>query len=114
MAGNATLKDRACCCAAISASVLSTRTINATTISWHIVQGHLYQVLPGKGLRSKCDTPSKVVQNDKATLGPPDTDKQVMVQQLNIVVLDKKAPVIDVAVPNDSNISNEELKDSSC
>lgn len=73
-----------------------------------------YRVLPGNGPRSTCDTPSKVVENDRATLGPPDTDKQVMVHQLNIAVLDKKAPAIDVAVPNDSTISNKELKVSSC
>ncbi|KAI3355858.1 hypothetical protein L3Q82_004410 [Scortum barcoo] len=55
--------------------------------------------------RSKWATPPKVVENDRAKNlwdFQIQTDKQVMVNQPDIVVVDKEQ--IDVAIPSDSNI----------
>ncbi len=64
--------------------------------------------------RSKWKTPPKVVENDRAKIlwdFKIQTDKLVMANQPDIVLIDKqqkKALVIDVAIPSDSNIRKKE------
>ncbi len=60
------------------------------------------------------DTPDKVTENEKAKIlwdFHIQTDKQVMANQPDIVIIDKhkkEATIIDVAIPNDSNIKKKE------
>ncbi|KAK7881151.1 hypothetical protein WMY93_029560 [Mugilogobius chulae] len=64
--------------------------------------------------RSKWETPSKVVDNDRAKIlwdFQIQTDRMVMANQPDIVVVDKeqrKAVVVDVAIPSDGNIRRKE------
>uniref|UniRef100_A0A087XGF1 Reverse transcriptase zinc-binding domain-containing protein n=2 Tax=Poecilia formosa TaxID=48698 RepID=A0A087XGF1_POEFO len=64
--------------------------------------------------RSKWGTPPKVVENDRAKIlwdFQIQTDKMVMANQPDIVVVDKeqrKAVVVDVAIPSDHNIRKKE------
>ncbi|XP_051916213.1 uncharacterized protein LOC127597287 isoform X2 [Hippocampus zosterae] len=64
--------------------------------------------------RSKWETPPKVVENDRAKIMwdfQIQTDKMVMANQPDIVIIDKgqrKAVVVDVAVPSDGNIRKKE------
>uniref|UniRef100_A0A3P9CTW7 C2H2-type domain-containing protein n=1 Tax=Maylandia zebra TaxID=106582 RepID=A0A3P9CTW7_9CICH len=64
--------------------------------------------------RSKWEMPPRVVENDRAKIlwdFQIQTDKMVVANQPDIVVVDKQkktAVVIDVAVPNDSNIRKKE------
>uniref|UniRef100_A0A669EZW7 Reverse transcriptase domain-containing protein n=1 Tax=Oreochromis niloticus TaxID=8128 RepID=A0A669EZW7_ORENI len=64
--------------------------------------------------RSKWETPPRVMENDRAKIlwdFQMQTDKMVVANQPDIVVVDKQkktAVVIDVAVPNDSNIRKKE------
>uniref|UniRef100_A0A087YQ23 Uncharacterized protein n=1 Tax=Poecilia formosa TaxID=48698 RepID=A0A087YQ23_POEFO len=64
--------------------------------------------------RSKWGTPPKVVENDRAKIlwdFQIQTDKMVMANQPDIVVVDKqqrKAVVVDVAIPSDYNIRKKE------
>ena len=64
--------------------------------------------------RSEWKTPPKVVENDQAKIlwdFQIQTDKLVMANQPDIVLIDKqqkKAVVIDVAIPSDSNIRKKE------
>ena len=64
--------------------------------------------------KSKWETPPKAVENDKAKVLSDfqiQTDKQVMVNHLDFVVvekLQKKAVVTDVAILSDSNIQKKE------
>ncbi|XP_051920732.1 uncharacterized protein LOC127600296 isoform X1 [Hippocampus zosterae] len=64
--------------------------------------------------RSKWETPPKVVENDRAKVlwdFQIQTDKIVMANQPDIVIIDKgqrKAVVVDVAVPSDGNIRKKE------
>ncbi|XP_051924320.1 uncharacterized protein LOC127602290 [Hippocampus zosterae] len=64
--------------------------------------------------RSKWETPPKVVENDRAKIlwdFQIQTDKMVMANQPDIVIIDKgkrKAVVVDVAVPSDGNIRKKE------
>lgn len=65
-----------------------------------------------EALRSKWETPPKVVENDKAKIlwdFQMQTGKLVMTDQPDIAVEDKhqrNAVVTDVAIPSDSNIRN--------
>ncbi|XP_054913489.1 uncharacterized protein LOC129377515 [Poeciliopsis prolifica] len=64
--------------------------------------------------RSKWETPPKVVENARAKIlwdFQIQTDKMVMANQPDIVVVDKhqrKAVVVDVAIPSDCNIRKKE------
>ncbi|XP_051931065.1 uncharacterized protein LOC127607055 [Hippocampus zosterae] len=64
--------------------------------------------------RSKWETPPKVVENDRAKIlwdFQIQTDKMVMANQPDIVIIDKgqrKAVVVDIAVPSDGNIRKKE------
>ncbi|XP_051911362.1 uncharacterized protein LOC127593748 [Hippocampus zosterae] len=64
--------------------------------------------------RSKWETPPKVVENNRAKILWDfliQTDKMVMANQPDIVIIDKgqrKAVVVDVAVPSDGNIRKKE------
>ena len=64
--------------------------------------------------RSKWEAPPKVMENDQAKIlwdFQIQTDKMVMANQPDIVIIDKqqrKAVVIDVAIPSDSNIKKKE------
>uniref|UniRef100_A0A3B3HW39 Reverse transcriptase domain-containing protein n=1 Tax=Oryzias latipes TaxID=8090 RepID=A0A3B3HW39_ORYLA len=64
--------------------------------------------------RSKWETPPKVVENERAKIlwdFQIQTDRMVMANQPDIVVVDKeqrKAVVVDVAVPSDGNIRKKE------
>ncbi|MGZ7254081.1 hypothetical protein ACXWO5_10720, partial [Streptococcus pyogenes] len=64
--------------------------------------------------RSKWEMPPRVMENDRAKIlwdFQMQTDKMVVANQPDIVVVDKQkktAVVIDVAVPNDSNIRKKE------
>lgn len=60
--------------------------------------------------RSKWKTPPKGVESHRATIL---TDKMVMPNQPDIVVVDKQAVVIDVAMPCDSNTKNKGARESS-
>ena len=64
--------------------------------------------------RSKWETPPKVVENDRAKVlwdFQIQTDRMVMANQPDIVVVDKeqrKAVVVDIAIPSDCNIRKKE------
>ncbi|KAK7922367.1 hypothetical protein WMY93_009269 [Mugilogobius chulae] len=64
--------------------------------------------------RSKWETPPKVVENDRAKIlwdFQIQTDRMVMANQPDIVVVDKeqrRAVVVDVAIPSDGNIRRKE------
>ena len=64
----------------------------------------------------KWETPLKVVENDRTKIlwdFQIQTNKQLMTNQLDNVVVDKlqnKAIVTDVAIPSDSNIENKKHK----
>jgi len=68
------------------------------------------------GWKSNWEIPPKVVENDRAKIlwdFQIQTDKQVMANEPGIVVADKlqkKAVMIDVAIPSDSNIKKKEHK----
>ncbi|KAF7670308.1 hypothetical protein LDENG_00271880, partial [Lucifuga dentata] len=68
--------------------------------------------------KSKWETPPKVVENSRAKVlwdFKFQTDKQLLANQLDMVVVDKeqkRAVVIDVAVPADSNIWKKEHEKS--
>ncbi|KAJ0057310.1 hypothetical protein NL108_002264 [Boleophthalmus pectinirostris] len=63
---------------------------------------------------SRWETPPKVVENDRAKIlwdFQIQTDRMVMVNQPDIVVVDKKqsrAVVVDIAIPSDGNIRKKE------
>ena len=64
--------------------------------------------------RSKWETPPKVIENDRAKIlwdFQIQTDRMVMANQPDIVVIDKeqrKAVVVDIAIPSDCNIRKKE------
>ncbi|XP_078022977.1 uncharacterized protein LOC144462717 [Epinephelus lanceolatus] len=66
--------------------------------------------------KSRCDTPPNVVENYRAKIlwdFSFQTDKQMLANQPDIVVVEKhqkKAVVVDVAIPADSNIRKKEHK----
>ena len=65
--------------------------------------------------KSRWETPQKVVENNRAKLlwdFQIQTDRKVLANQPDIVVVDKQkeAVVIDVAVPSDSNIKKNEYE----
>ena len=82
------------------------------------VAGIVYRAICAQyGLRQPVnwwEVPEKVVENTEAKILWDfyiQTDKHVLANQPDIVVVDKKtktATIIDIAVPNDSNIANKE------
>ena len=66
--------------------------------------------------KSRWETPQKVVENNRTKLlwdFPIQTDRKVLANQQDIVVIDKQkkeSVVIDIAVPSDSNIKQKEYE----